>query len=157
MPEKQRTVPAPNLKVHFMISSTQHLNIYSSLNIYHSTTNAQRIYSICSEVGWRVVTHSDHVQVSPAYLCQCMCGTHQHFAVCGDTPHTELRTLQTRPTVQNNSLPTALCAHPVEKAPLSFHQHQITRVTNWHHCIGADVSLQLHFLLHACLPFIVFS
>lgn len=34
MQEKQRTVPAPDLKKHFMISSTQHLNIYSSLKIY---------------------------------------------------------------------------------------------------------------------------
>lgn len=32
--QKQHTAPAPNLKVHFMISSTQHLNIYSSLKIY---------------------------------------------------------------------------------------------------------------------------
>lgn len=69
MQEKQRTVPAPDLKEHFMISSTQHLNIYSSLKIYLSKTNAQRVYSMCGKVRWRVVAHYNHVQVSPAYLC----------------------------------------------------------------------------------------
>lgn len=119
MQEKQRTVPAPNLKVHFMISSTQHLNIYSSLKIYLSTTNAQRVYSISSKIRWRVVTHHNRqVQVSPAYLCIQTRPMHKQYTPAfhhctGTLPKQSLvsckLTLQWK---KNNSLPTSCSPSP---------------------------------------------
>lgn len=125
MQEKQHTVPAPNLKVHFMISSTQHLNIYSSLKIYLSITNAQRVYSICSKVRWRVIykTRYIHIQVSPAYLCIQTWPRHQQYALafhhCTVTlpqqSHVPCKLiLQCKRT--HCPYPSPLHAHPVEKA-----------------------------------------
>lgn len=111
MQEKQRTVPVPDLKEHFMISSTQHLNIYSSLKIL-STTNAQRVYSMCGKVRWWVVAGDNHVQVSPAYLCIHTRPVHKQYTPFHPAlQHCPSRAtyLQTHPTVQgNNSLPVSL-------------------------------------------------
>lgn len=123
MQEKQRTVPAPDLKVHFMISSTQHLNIYSSLKIYLSKTNAQRVYSTCGKVRWRVVAHYNHVQVSPAYLCVHTRPVHKQYTSISPLhcntrqagPQTCKLTLQYKGTT-HCPYPSPLHAHPMEKA-----------------------------------------
>lgn len=165
MQEKQRTVPAPDLKVHFMISSTQHLNIYSSLKIYLSKTNAQRVYSTCGKVRWRVVAHYNHVQVSPAYLCVHTRPVHKQYTPAFHPCTVTLAKQGHRPANSSCSTREQLIA-PIplpsmhipwrRQAPLNFYQDQMTLMTNWHHCIGGDVPLQLNFKLCACLPLIVF-
>lgn len=165
MQEKQRTVPAPDLKVHFMISSTQHLNIYSSLKIYLSKTNAQRVYSMCGKVRWRVVARYNGVRVSPAYLSIHTRPVHEQYTPAFH-PCTVTRPKQGHgPANSSYSTQEQLIARiPLPsthipwtgQAPLNFHQDQITLMSNWHHCIGGDVPLQLNFKLRACLPLIVF-
>lgn len=138
MQEKQRTVPAPDLKEHFMISSTQHLNIYSSLKIYLSKTNAQRVYSTCGKVRW-VVACYNHVQVSPADLFILTRPVHKQY-----TPalHPCTVTLPKQGhTPANSSYSTReqlIACIPLpsmhilwrRQAPLNFYQDEITLMTN---------------------------
>lgn len=123
MQEKQHTVPAPDLKEHFMISSTQHLNIYSSLKTYCSKTNALRVYSTCGKVRWLVVAHRSHVQVSPAYLCIHTRPVHKQYTPAfhpctGTLPRQGHVPANSSYSTREQSLPASLFpnAHPAEKA-----------------------------------------
>lgn len=123
---------------HFMISTTQHLNIYSSLKIYCSKTNAQRVYSTCGKVRWWVVAHYSHVQVSPAYLCLHTRPVHKQY-----TPafHLCAATLPKQGHVPANSSYSTreqlIACIPLpsthiqgrRQAPLNFYQDQITLMT----------------------------